>query len=48
MTVIPFPKAQACFSKLLLPITHNDQDSFNIAFKNAMEYGFGYGNIWTT
>lgn len=40
-----FPKAQACFSKLYLPVTHEDQDSFNVAFKKALEYGAGYGNI---
>ena len=40
-----YPKAQACFSKLLLPVTHKNQESFNEAFKKALEYGAGYGNI---
>ena len=41
-----YPKAQVCFCKLSLPVTHKDQDSFNMAFKKALEYGAGYGNVW--
>jgi hypothetical protein len=40
-----FPKAQACFSKLLLPVIHKTKDEFFAAFTKALEYGAGYGNV---
>ena len=40
-----YPKAQVCFSKLMLPVVHNSQKSFNEAFIKALELGGGYGNI---
>jgi len=40
-----YPKAQACFSKLLLPTSYESQESFNMAFKKALEFGTGYGNL---
>ena len=40
-----YPTAQACFSRLSLPVVHKSQHSFNAAFIKALEYGGGYGNI---
>lgn len=40
-----YPKTQSCFNKLLLPVIHKSQESFNEAFKKALEYGAGYGSI---
>ena len=40
-----FSKAQACFQRLLLPIVHDSQESFNAAFTKALEFGCGFGNF---
>lgn len=40
-----FPKAQACFSKLMLPVVHKTKEEFFSAFRKALEYGGGYGNV---
>ena len=40
-----FPKAQACFCKISLPVIHSSFEEFHKAFMTALELGGGYGNI---
>ena len=39
------PQAQACFSKIMLPVCHETKEDFFSAMTKALEYCGGYGNI---
>lgn len=38
------PRAQACFSYLILPVCHENRDDFFDAMIKGLEFGGGYGN----
>lgn len=39
------PTAQACFSRLMLPVVHACKDAFFTSFVTALQYGDSYGSV---